>query len=251
MAEIQLKTMKFPGIEDTYTIPSIPSDIGAASAINIGTYTGDINSLDLPLNSVAYISQNAINNPFPTEGAILETWGGLDGIRVQRATRCTGHHVLVRTYVNNAWHDWAKTALVRDLPNPNLLDNWYFADPINQRGATEYTAEGFTIDRWKMSLNDAVNPSLSIGDGCIVLHNETTTGTPCSCFISQRIENPSRFAGKTITFSVKLKNVECAGEPILQIRSSSGNVRSATITSSYTNSIIKVSTTLDSSISSL
>ena len=24
--------------------------------------------------------------------------------------------------------------------NPNLLDNWYFVDPINQRGQMEYTA---------------------------------------------------------------------------------------------------------------
>ena len=34
--------------------------------------------------------------------------------------------------------------------NQNLLDNWYFADPINQRGETEYTAVGYTIDRWKL-----------------------------------------------------------------------------------------------------
>lgn len=40
--------------------------------------------------------------------------------------------------------------------NPNLLDNWYFADPINQRGLTEYTASGYTIDRWKNSLIDKV-----------------------------------------------------------------------------------------------
>lgn len=35
--------------------------------------------------------------------------------------------------------------------NPNLLDNWYFADPINQRGKNEYTGDGtaaYTIDRW-------------------------------------------------------------------------------------------------------
>jgi len=31
--------------------------------------------------------------------------------------------------------------------NPNLLDNWYFADPINQRGRTEY-GSGYGIDRW-------------------------------------------------------------------------------------------------------
>lgn len=31
--------------------------------------------------------------------------------------------------------------------NPNLMDNWYFADPVNQRGQAEYTA-GCSIDRW-------------------------------------------------------------------------------------------------------
>ena len=34
--------------------------------------------------------------------------------------------------------------------NPNLLDNWYFGNPVNQRGQTEYTATGYTIDRWKL-----------------------------------------------------------------------------------------------------
>ena len=34
--------------------------------------------------------------------------------------------------------------------NPNLLDNWYFGDPVNQRGQTEYTGTaGYFIDRWK------------------------------------------------------------------------------------------------------
>lgn len=33
-------------------------------------------------------------------------------------------------------------------PGVNLLDNWYFADPINQMGQTEYTSGGYTIDRW-------------------------------------------------------------------------------------------------------
>jgi len=35
------------------------------------------------------------------------------------------------------------------MTNPNLLDNWYFADPINQRGNTSYTGAGYCIDRWK------------------------------------------------------------------------------------------------------
>lgn len=43
--------------------------------------------------------------------------------------------------------------------NPNLLDNAYWADKdyiINQRGQTEYTDTGYTIDRWKNSLIDKV-----------------------------------------------------------------------------------------------
>lgn len=37
------------------------------------------------------------------------------------------------------------------LCNPNLLDNWYWGNPVNQRGQTSYTGTDFTtysIDRW-------------------------------------------------------------------------------------------------------
>lgn len=37
--------------------------------------------------------------------------------------------------------------------NPNLLDNWYFGNPVNQRGQTEYTAQGYSIDRWYIKSN--------------------------------------------------------------------------------------------------
>lgn len=32
--------------------------------------------------------------------------------------------------------------------NPNLMDNWYFGNPVNQRGRTSYTGAGYVIDRW-------------------------------------------------------------------------------------------------------
>lgn len=37
-----------------------------------------------------------------------------------------------------------------NMVNPNLLDNWYFPNPVNQRGQTSYTGERYGIDRWKM-----------------------------------------------------------------------------------------------------
>ena len=48
--------------------------------------------------------------------------------------------------------------------NPNLLDNWYFGNPVNQRGQTEYTAGGvYTLDRWGAQYDT----TLSIVDGGI------------------------------------------------------------------------------------
>lgn len=35
--------------------------------------------------------------------------------------------------------------------NPNLLDNWYFGNPVNQRGQTSWVVtDTYTIDRWKI-----------------------------------------------------------------------------------------------------
>ena len=48
--------------------------------------------------------------------------------------------------------------------NPNLLDNWYFGNPVNQRGQTEYTGNAInTIDRWWTQYDT----TLSIVDGGI------------------------------------------------------------------------------------
>lgn len=54
---------------------------------------------------------------------------------------------------------WTKAPLNEIKCNKNLLDNWYFVGggsqqgggqfPINQRGQTSYSNDGYTIDRWK------------------------------------------------------------------------------------------------------
>lgn len=100
--------------------------------------------------------------------------------------------------------------------NPNLLDNWYFADPINQRGNTEYTTSGYTIDRWKLNLWNDTEPRLRIANQGIILSNDTPEGTPATCMIAQEIENTNLFVGKTMTFSVLLGDVS-KGNGIVQI----------------------------------
>lgn len=71
--------------------------------------------------------------------------------------------------------------------NPNLLDNWYFGNPVNQRGKTSYTAQpngGYTIDRWMST------EAVSI-DTVFQFRN-----------LFQRVEGSDRLSGKLLTFSI-------------------------------------------------
>lgn len=70
--------------------------------------------------------------------------------------------------------------------NPNLLDNWYFADPIDQRGKGGYTGQGYGIDRWS-------GGTYTLRTG----HLELSEGMMC-----QRCQSGTFLAGKTVTFSV-------------------------------------------------
>ena len=50
--------------------------------------------------------------------------------------------------------------------NSNLLDNWYFGNPVNQRGASgTISTAGYFFDRWKL-----VSGSVTINSGGIVLN---------------------------------------------------------------------------------
>lgn len=82
--------------------------------------------------------------------------------------------------------------------NPNLLDNWYFIDPINQRGKTEYTVGGYTMDRWYLRSGTG-NASLSLENGGVRIMrtlNNSING------LNQRLENPKSLFGKQVTISV-------------------------------------------------
>lgn len=72
-----------------------------------------------------------------------------------------------------------------NMVNPNLLDNWYFGNPVNQRGASGTISRlGYFFDRWKL-----VSGSVTINSGGIVLN-----GT-----IAQVLEHA---VGQTVTATV-------------------------------------------------
>lgn len=81
--------------------------------------------------------------------------------------------------------------------NRNILDNWYFLNPVNQRGATNYTtANSYTIDRWY---------NLGAGTVTVTSGGLVVSGTQ-STRIEQYIENSQLLNGQVITASVLVKN---------------------------------------------
>lgn len=74
--------------------------------------------------------------------------------------------------------------------NPNLLDNWYFGNPVNQRGQTSYTGTGYGIDRWKIDVGDGV----TIDNGL--------TFTKANSYLGQYFDDFDKYIGMQMVGSV-------------------------------------------------
>ena len=87
--------------------------------------------------------------------------------------------------------------------NPNLLDNWYFGNAVNQRGATgSITINRYFIDRWLYAGGDSA-ASLTFNDGVVTLN-----GNNGYCSLRQIFETPkSEFIGRSMTISVLTTNM--------------------------------------------
>lgn len=77
----------------------------------------------------------------------------------------------------------------------NLLHNWDFRNPVNQRGASSYTAyNAYTIDRWRIEMSG--NGLVNIVSGGLQL--QQTTGW---VLIGQPLENPEKYINIELTLS--------------------------------------------------
>lgn len=88
--------------------------------------------------------------------------------------------------------------------NPNLLDNWYFGNPVNQRGFTSATDSGYCIDRWVISKTNASTvASVALAPGVIQLTN-TDADADRYIEIIQYLEETvcSAISNRTATFSI-------------------------------------------------
>lgn len=82
--------------------------------------------------------------------------------------------------------------LTPQLSNPNLLDNWYFGNPVNQRGQTSYTGSGYGIDRWYCESSN----------GGVTVNNGSITFLPGTYFQKGEAIQYELLKGKTVTLSL-------------------------------------------------
>lgn len=99
--------------------------------------------------------------------------------------------------------------------NPNLLDNWYFGNPVNQRGQAEYTGSGggntYGIDRWavqyegtKYTVATATLSNISGANAgqmnCLMPNNEAAPFVGRQMTLSLLVDNPD---GVDVTLNVR------------------------------------------------
>ena len=107
--------------------------------------------------------------------------------------------------------------------NPNLLDKWYFVNPVNQRGQTEYSGnQSYIIDRWRMRGN-----GVTIGletDGIVINCDGTSFNS-----IVQAFETPALLLGKTITLSALVTENTNTRDSIIEIGNGNNSSSAGTV----------------------
>lgn len=96
-----------------------------------------------------------------------------------------------------------KKYITKDFVRPNLLDNWYFIKPVNQRKETEYTEGGVCVDRWIRTSGRGC--TVSVVDGGLKIENNSASNV----YFRQYFETP--ISVKEFTLSVL--TTEVVGSP--------------------------------------
>ena len=129
----------------------------------------------------------------------------------------------------------------------NLLDNWYFLNPVNQRGQSSYSSD-YTIDRWKI-----------VAGGTVTLTSSglSYTRTASSNGLLQFM-TPGRVVGQTVTASLLLgdgtvvrASAAIPSTPVAYtyyINKTEGNVNLLYYLNATSQFVYQISTTNDSAV---
>ncbi len=167
----------------------------AISEKNIVLTDKDGQKIYLPATSLENVGDKAEVKAVPTSTDYIALMDSASNGQMKKALASTLKKAIGFEKVNNTSDadkplSNAQQTAISKLSNPNLLDNWYFADLVNQRGKNEYTAVGYAIDRWYLW------GTLTIKDGYI-----THTITNQYWRLQQTIEKFDYMIGNKIILS--------------------------------------------------
>ena len=120
---------------------------------------------------------------------LVPTSRTVNGKTLTKDVTLTGENIAVSTTDSTPI-----SGAVKYRTNPNLLDNWYFGRPVNQRGQTEHSgaAAEYFIDRWRCG---GYTQTIRVTNDGLVW--DTDTGV----WLTQKIEDEATLMGKTCTLS--------------------------------------------------
>lgn len=173
----------------------------------VTSYSAEVQTLVQRAESAAAVSESGIeeakDSASRATGAAAAAESALQGVRNALDSIPEGGTAVI----NDLTTGGAAAALSAEMgkvlnrrPNPNLLHNWYFGKPVNQRGQTSYASSGYSIDRWAIN---HLTATVDLSENGLVFA-DTVSGYIA---VSQKMENFERYAGREITLSVLVAEV--------------------------------------------
>lgn len=158
----------------------------------------------LGTGSVQLIGSDYSTNPFKTSAQSGGS-GADDVARAAISAHSGNAEIHVTADEKAAWN-------AINYSNPNILDNPDYR--INQRGQSEYTAAGYTVDRWTANTG-----SVTVNANGIVLTNNSSTAMRFRQYLEIDF---SRIAGKNLTLSVCIDGTIYTGSGIVPYEKPAG-----------------------------
>lgn len=172
-------------IEDIRGI--LTQDVAGELAAGVADLNADVQTLDTEMETKASRVQDAVSGNL----AMLSENGDL-----QDSGKAASPLDAERLAGKEAW-EYRR--------GRNLLDNWHFGNPVNQRGQTTYSSNGvsvYSIDRWKIGGVPSGNWSFTLSGGGIQLSFQTAI---------QQVFEKVNWDQQTVTCSILLDDTLLSG----------------------------------------
>lgn len=187
----------------------------------VTSYSAEVRTLVQRAESAAAVTEEGIEKAQDSAASAVGAAGAaeraLEGVRNALDNIPAGSTVVINdltTGGTTAALSAEMGSVLAKRPNPNLLHNGYFANPVNQRGQSLYTGTGYTIDRWR---NRNANMETEQTESGLAIRN---TSESSAAFFIQQFEGNLPEGEYTISILV----TELSGDPRFALYTPAGGI---------------------------